>query len=296
MCCEDHLHCCPHGTICNLVASTCDDPTGTAVVPWLDKVPALPSLTDNSKCDQSASCPGKSTCCKTTSGDWACCPLPQVRGNSNHNCPILKQRKQRTDIGFSVWVFNRAAKLHDGSKNVLVTLDDPVSVLCASQAVCCDDHIHCCPHGTVCNLEAETCDSLSGFSASLPWVSKVPALTSRLQDEACDQQTLCPGGTTCCKRNSGQWTCCPLPQVSLRAFCTYVLVRRRWCVLKHRLLRVCLFLCPVSCNRAKSMIGYFRRLWLLQEKSQLIYWVTLFGDLKLTLQKSPGPFATSVIV
>lgn len=78
VCCEDHLHCCPHGTVCNLAASTCDDPTGGAVVPWLSKVPAFPLLTDNNKCDKSTSCPGKSTCCKTASGGWACCPLPQV--------------------------------------------------------------------------------------------------------------------------------------------------------------------------------------------------------------------------
>ncbi|XP_071317810.1 granulin b isoform X2 [Trachinotus anak] len=156
VCCEDHLHCCPHGTVCNLAASTCDDPTGSAVMPWLSKVPVFSLLTDNSKCDRSTSCPGKSTCCKTASGGWACCPLPQ--------------------------------------------------------AVCCDDHVHCCPHGTVCNLEAETCDDPAGFSPSLPWMEKVSALTSEVQDEKCDRETMCPGGTTCCKKNSGQWACCPLPQ------------------------------------------------------------------------------------
>lgn len=85
---------------------------------------------------------------------------------------------------------------------------------CSCQAVCCEDHLHCCPHGTVCNLEAETCDDPSGFLASLPWVAKVSALTSEAQDEKCDTQTMCPGGTTCCKKGSGQWACCPLPQVS----------------------------------------------------------------------------------
>ncbi|XP_028989709.1 granulin b [Betta splendens] len=154
VCCEDHLHCCPHGTVCNLAASTCDDPADGAVLPWLDKAPAFPFLSENSKCDESSSCPGESTCCRTAAGAWACCPLPQ--------------------------------------------------------AVCCDDHTHCCPHGTVCNLEAETCDSLS--SPSLPWVRKVPALTSELQDEKCDQRSSCPGGSTCCRRDSGQWACCPLPQ------------------------------------------------------------------------------------
>ena len=78
VCCEDHLHCCPHGTVCNLEASTCDDPTvNTAVMPWLQYVPVLPIETD--KCDKSTSCPGKSTCCRTVTGEWACCPLPQVR-------------------------------------------------------------------------------------------------------------------------------------------------------------------------------------------------------------------------
>ncbi|KAG7219797.1 hypothetical protein INR49_018819 [Caranx melampygus] len=125
-------------------------------MPWLSKQPVLPLTTDNTKCDKSMSCPGKSTCCKTASGGWACCPL--------------------------------------------------------TQAVCCDDHVHCCPHGTVCNLEAQTCDDPSGALLSLPWVEKVTALTSQDEDEKCDKETMCPGGTTCCKKNSGQWACCPLPQ------------------------------------------------------------------------------------
>lgn len=74
--------------------------------------------------------------------------------------------------------------------------------------------MHCCPHGTVCNLEAETCDDPAGFLPPLSWVEKVSALPSELQDEKCDKQTMCPGGTTCCKKESGLWACCPLPQVS----------------------------------------------------------------------------------
>ncbi|KAK5881661.1 hypothetical protein CesoFtcFv8_022437 [Champsocephalus esox] len=105
-CCEDHLHCCPHGTVCNLAASTCDDPSGGTLMPWLSKLPVFPLVSDNSKCDESTSCPGKSTCCKTEAEGWACCPL--------------------------------------------------------TEATCCEDHLHCCPHGTVCNLEAETCDDPAG--------------------------------------------------------------------------------------------------------------------------------------
>ncbi|XP_055763448.1 progranulin-like isoform X2 [Salvelinus fontinalis] len=160
VCCDDHLHCCPHGTICNLAESTCDDPSGSALVPILDKVPAFSYVSEeeplpNSKCDESTSCPGQSTCCKTTTGNWACYPLPN--------------------------------------------------------AMCCNDHLHCCPHGTVCNLEASTCDDPSGFT--MPWVTKVPALPTQtpLATEKCDEQTMCPRGTTCCRQNSGQSACCPLP-------------------------------------------------------------------------------------
>lgn len=153
VCCDDHEHCCPHGTVCNLAASTCDDPSGlSAPLPWREKIAATPRLR-NSMCDKSTSCPGNSTCCRTTTGDWACCPLPE--------------------------------------------------------AVCCDDHIHCCPHATVCNLDFDTCDDPSGLLAPLRWTEKVAALRSDVQ---CDEQTSCPGGTTCCKRSSGEWSCCPLPQ------------------------------------------------------------------------------------
>ncbi|XP_031700113.1 granulin b isoform X1 [Anarrhichthys ocellatus] len=170
VCCEDHQHCCPHGTVCDLAASTCVDPSGVAWL-WLSKVPAFPLPTGNAKCDESTSCPGKSTCCRTESGGWACCPLPQ--------------------------------------------------------AVCCDDHLHCCPHDTVCNLEAETCDDPSGVLPSLRWVAKESALTSEAEKEPsravsgppqparnmCDAQTSCPRDTTCCFMDkTHQWGCCPLPK------------------------------------------------------------------------------------
>ncbi|PWA21451.1 hypothetical protein CCH79_00003239, partial [Gambusia affinis] len=159
VCCEDHLHCCPSGTICNLAASSCDHPSGVALMPLVPNTPVFPLLTEDSKCDKSTSCPGKATCCKTASGGWACCPLPK--------------------------------------------------------AVCCDDHVHCCPHGSVCNLEAETCDDSSGVVPPLPLLTKVPALTSQVQQEKimCDGQTSCPKDTTCCfMERTHKWGCCPLPE------------------------------------------------------------------------------------
>ncbi|XP_036801770.1 progranulin [Oncorhynchus mykiss] len=189
VCCDDHLHCCPHGTICNLAESTCDDPSsGSALVPMLDKVPAFSYVSEekplpNTKCDESTSCPGQSTCCETTTGNWACCPLPN--------------------------------------------------------AMCCNDHLHCCPHGTVCNLEASTCHRSSppqavccadgdhccpsGYSCddqktcctkglTIPWYRKEKALTvgAMLKDVKCDNKSSCASGTTCCKLPTEEWGCCPL--------------------------------------------------------------------------------------
>ncbi|XP_060776980.1 granulin b isoform X2 [Neoarius graeffei] len=161
VCCEDHIHCCPHGTVCDLSKGTCDDPLDLSLsVPLVKKVPAFPHLSQpaSEKCDESFSCPQDTTCCKTASGSWGCCPLPQ--------------------------------------------------------AVCCEDHRHCCPHNTVCNLVTETCDSVldAGVRLTVPWVSKMPAVALVSENEHCDETSVCPTGTTCCKEKSGAWACCLLPR------------------------------------------------------------------------------------
>ncbi|KAG7335498.1 hypothetical protein KOW79_000191 [Hemibagrus wyckioides] len=161
VCCDDHVHCCPQATVCNLSMGTCDDPVDLSLsIPMVKKVPAFsqPSQPVDEKCDPSFSCPQDTTCCKMASGGWGCCPLPQ--------------------------------------------------------AVCCEDHLHCCPHNTVCNVQAGTCDSVSDVGARLtvPWVSKTPAVALEPENEQCDETSVCLTGTTCCKQESGTWACCLLPR------------------------------------------------------------------------------------
>uniref|UniRef100_A0A3Q3R1F3 Granulins domain-containing protein n=1 Tax=Monopterus albus TaxID=43700 RepID=A0A3Q3R1F3_MONAL len=124
-----------------------------SAIPWLEKVSAL--TVSDEKCDQQTICPRGSTCCRSNSGQWACCPLPQ--------------------------------------------------------AVCCDDHEHCCPKGYRCNVAEQTCDKPGGLS--LPWLQKEPsqAVSSpgRPAGTRCDTQTSCPKDTTCCFMDkSHQWGCC----------------------------------------------------------------------------------------
>lgn len=162
VCCEDHIHCCPQGTVCDLAKGTCDDSADLLTsVRWIEKVPAFSRAPqpNNEKCDPTTTCPKGATCCKMESGAWGCCPLPQ--------------------------------------------------------AVCCEDHLHCCPRNTVCNVAAGTCDSAVSGTAkqlSVPWLSKTPATSLPPLNDQCDETSACPTGTTCCRQKSGVWACCPLPQ------------------------------------------------------------------------------------
>ncbi len=85
---------------------------------------------------------------------------------------------------------------------------------CRSQAVCCEDFIHCCPKGKKCNLPAQTCDD---DASSVPWFKKEPAFPRQgvqVRDVTCDSTHNCPDGTTCCKTKTEEWACCPLPEVN----------------------------------------------------------------------------------
>lgn len=35
-------------------------------------------------CDNVTSCPPSNTCCKLMSGEWGCCPVPEVHGRGQH--------------------------------------------------------------------------------------------------------------------------------------------------------------------------------------------------------------------
>ena len=80
------------------------------------------------------------------------------------------------------------------------------------QAVCCNDHVHCCPHGYTCDVSHGTCNK--GQEQTM-WLQKVPA--KQLKSVVCPGgQVQCPDGNTCCELSSGGYGCCPLPNVSMQ--------------------------------------------------------------------------------
>ncbi|XP_051745691.1 granulin a isoform X50 [Ctenopharyngodon idella] len=245
VCCDDFIHCCPHGKTCNVAAGSCDDPSGST--PWLEKLPvqsknvAVKQGSSDVPCNDTSACPDGSTCCKTKDGGWACCPLPEAVCCDDfiHCCPHGKTCNVAAGScddpsGSTPWL----EKLPVQRKNVAVTQvssDVPCndtsacpdgSTCCKTkdggwaccplpEAVCCDDFIHCCPHGKTCNVAAGSCDGPSG---STPWLEKLPvqrknvAVTQGSSDVPCDDTSACPDGSTCCKTKDGGWACCPLPE------------------------------------------------------------------------------------
>ncbi|MCJ8738983.1 hypothetical protein PDJAM_G00042000 [Pangasius djambal] len=251
VCCEDFIHCCPHGKKCNLTAESCDDPSGS--VPWLKKEPSRPingqkvleTKVSDVPCDDTATCPDGTTCCKNEQGGWSCCPLPQAVCCEDfiHCCPHGKKCNLAAEScddpsGSVPWLKKEPSRPIGGQKVLETKVSDvpcddtatcPDGTTCCKneqggwsccplpQAVCCEDFIHCCPHGKKCNLAAESCDDPSG---SVPWLKKEPSrpiggqkvLETEVSDVPCDDTATCPDGTTCCKNEQGGWSCCPLPQ------------------------------------------------------------------------------------
>ncbi|KAL8175687.1 UNVERIFIED_CONTAM: hypothetical protein K2H54_004734 [Gekko kuhli] len=77
-----------------------------------------------------------------------------------------------------------------------------------AQAVCCADHIHCCPSGFTCDVATGSChESLH----ALPWGPERPADPLQNRDIRCNDTTSCAEGQTCCKSKAGTWSCCQLP-------------------------------------------------------------------------------------
>ena len=84
------------------------------------------------------------------------------------------------------------------------------------QAVCCSDHIHCCPHGYTCDTKEGKCQKGDHIMDMLQKVSAVAIVGEKVENVPCPGgQEACPDQTTCCQMASGQYACCPAPKVSL---------------------------------------------------------------------------------
>ncbi|XP_078079942.1 granulin b isoform X2 [Mustelus asterias] len=234
VCCEDRLHCCPSDTKCDLKQSKCVSEFGMMEM-W-KKFPARRRFTmkntkvEDVKCNDTASCPDNNTCCKLPSGEFGCCPAPDAVccADHIHCCPHGYKCRPGTGECFQKgnsipWMMKTPAVVQGRAMNV--QCDErkscpPNHTCCKSasgdwtccplpQAVCCEDHIHCCPSGYTCDVQHQLCKSKG---SSIPMILKLSASVERTEGMMCGEDTMCQSGTTCCRNRSGGWSCCPFTQ------------------------------------------------------------------------------------
>ncbi|XP_067869322.1 progranulin-like [Heterodontus francisci] len=231
VCCDDHVHCCPNGYKCDPDTGNCYEKDIS--IPWMTKTPAIVQGTvKDVQCNETVHCLEDDTCCRTASGDWACCPIPQAVccEDKVHCCPngytcdVEHGACLKNTISFS-WTTNKAASMKSLEKSRALdtkcndTVSCPTGSTCCqrlsgdwgcchlTEAVCCEDHEHCCPHGYTCNIGAGTCEK---ESLSVPWEVK----QSSLADVKCEDTSHCQSPATCCKIASGIWACCPYKEAT----------------------------------------------------------------------------------
>eukprot|EP01137_Pigoraptor_chileana_P023101 Opistho-2@88864 len=188
-CCDDHVHCCPGGYTCDVAAGACT--LGSKSTIALTKVPAINS--ESVPCpDGKSACADGQTCCVLEDGAYGCCAQADATccDDHVHCCPSGYD----CDLGIGICV--RKAHIVDvvavpavvlekaSSKKNAVVAANVKSVVCSdtryacddgttccmqpsgeysccplANAVCCSDHVHCCPVGYYCDLSAGTCRS-----------------------------------------------------------------------------------------------------------------------------------------
>ncbi|XP_067412373.1 progranulin [Emydura macquarii macquarii] len=235
VCCQDHVHCCPKGYTCDPAAGSCQPPG--APVLWLEKTPARvrASLAGRDvQCDEQTSCPDGDTCCRLATGQWGCCPIAEAVCCQDHvhccpkgyTCDPAAGSCQPPGAPVP-WLEKTPARVRAtlAGRDVQCDLQSscPDGDTCCrlatgqwgccpiAEAVCCQDHVHCCPKGYTCDPAAGSCQPPG---TPVPWLEKTPArvrATLEGRGVRCDEQTSCEDGQTCCKNPTGSWACCRLP-------------------------------------------------------------------------------------
>ncbi|CAF1420698.1 unnamed protein product [Adineta ricciae] len=131
-------------------------------------------------CPGGSSCPDGNTCCQLSSGQYGCCPLADAVCCSDHlhccpngyTCDTEHSRcKKKFDRPVNdVPCPGGSSSCPDGSTCCQLQSGD-YGCCPLEDAVCCSDHLHCCPHGYTCDVEHSRCKQ----QISIPWFTKTAA-------------------------------------------------------------------------------------------------------------------------
>nr|KAF6415822.1 granulin precursor [Molossus molossus] len=236
VCCEDHIHCCPAGFMCDTEKGTCEKEARQ--LSWMEQTPAHlslpgPQATESDiPCDNVTSCPSSNTCCRLMSGEWGCCPVPEgvCCLDHQHCCPQgytclaegQCQMGNKMVAGLEKMPAHRASLSQPKDMGCDQHTSCPVGQTCCPSlskgwaccqlphAVCCEDHQHCCPTGYTCNVKARTCEKEVDSSHHAAHLTLGPHVG--VGNVECGEGHFCHDNQTCCRDSRGSWACCPYRQ------------------------------------------------------------------------------------
>uniref|UniRef100_A0A668TAS3 Granulins domain-containing protein n=1 Tax=Oreochromis aureus TaxID=47969 RepID=A0A668TAS3_OREAU len=191
-CCDDHIHCCPAGTVCNKALSGCINTTLT--IPWVKRTPAdqpklcksfrmikaYESQEDDNICPDLSRCPAEFSCLKGLT-KFACCPLTQGIScpdgkhccPEGHDCSSDSRACIKKELVVTVLCSDGVSECPDGT-TCCETTEGKWACCPLPKAVCCADKIHCCSEGTTCDVEHSKCIH-SSTKKEMPMWAKLPA-------------------------------------------------------------------------------------------------------------------------
>uniref|UniRef100_A0A7M5V9F9 Granulins domain-containing protein n=2 Tax=Clytia hemisphaerica TaxID=252671 RepID=A0A7M5V9F9_9CNID len=156
--------------------------------------------------DGQSECPSGNTCCKLSSGEYGCCPLPKATCCSDgvHCCPNgyscdggvcskateeVKPSLLKTTKSSPQFHHHHLANVQKFDKSDIVCPDGqsecPSGYTCCpldggyygccpyDHAVCCSDEQHCCPLNSVCSPDCTEC--LDNNNRRFPSQTKTPS-------------------------------------------------------------------------------------------------------------------------
>ncbi|EDM06214.1 granulin, isoform CRA_j [Rattus norvegicus] len=218
---------CPDGQFCPVAC--CLDQGGanySCCNPLLDTWPIITSRRLDGSCQIRDHCPDGYSCLLTVSGTSSCCPFSEGVScdDGQHCCPRGfhcsvdgKSCSQISDSLLGAVQCPGSQFECPDSATCCIMIDGSWGCCPMPQASCCEDRVHCCPHGASCDLVHTRCISPTGTH---PLLKKFPAQrTNRAVafpfSVVCpDAKTQCPDDSTCCELPTGKYGCCPMPNVS----------------------------------------------------------------------------------
>ncbi|XP_046864188.1 progranulin-like [Xenia sp. Carnegie-2017] len=229
VCCSDGSHCCPEFDTCDVSQGKClSKDQNTELV--LRKITVPVEKVNLVQCNSTAYCQDGNTCCKLLSGQWGCCPFENAVCCSDgiHCCEsgyVCKQGLCYKDSNVRPMLKKVPALNSNTTRQVNSVICDAGSAECPDgstcckllsgewgccpyeNAVCCSDHLHCCPESTTCDVSKGKC--LSKDQNTELVLRKITfALQKSSQIKCVDSH--CSSYETCCQLSKNEWSCCPI--------------------------------------------------------------------------------------